>query len=72
MLKLLIFEQVFACVLRTLLKVPRQKIIAKFDFYVQILLILSLTSAVLKNLYLICLMLKNSYLIRLMLKNSKF
>jgi len=48
--------------LRTLLKVSLQKIIAKFDFYVQILLILSLTFSVLKN----------SYLIRFMLKKSKF
>jgi len=48
--------------LRTLLKVPLQKIVSKFDFYVQILLILSLTFVVLKKLY----------LIRFMLKNSKF
>jgi len=47
-------------VLRALLKVPPQKIIAKFDFYVQILLLLSLTFVVLKNSYLICFMLKNS------------
>jgi len=33
-------------VLKTLLKVSLQKIVAKFDFYVQILLILSLTFAV--------------------------
>jgi len=59
MLKL---KQFFADVLRTLLKVPLQKIVAKFDFYVQILLILSLTFVVLKN----------SYLIRFMLKKSKF
>jgi len=40
-------------VLRTLLKVPLQKIVAKFDFYVKILSILSLTFVVLKNSYLI-------------------
>jgi len=47
---------------RTLLKIPMPKIVAKFDFYAQILLILSLTFAVLKN----------SYLIRFLLKISKF
>jgi len=46
--------------LGTLVKVPLQKIVAKFDFNVQILLVLSLTFAVLKNSYLICFMLKNS------------
>jgi hypothetical protein len=60
--KLLIFEQFFVDVLKTLLKVPPQQIIAKFDFHVQILLLLSLTFVVLKI----------SYLIRFMLKNSKF
>jgi len=48
----------FVGVLRTLLKVSPQKIIAKFDFYVQILLLLSLTFVVLKNSYLIRFMLK--------------
>jgi len=48
-------------VLRTLLKAPLQKIVVKFNFYVQILLSLSLAFAVLKN----------SYLIRFVLKNSK-
>jgi len=43
-----------------LLKVPLQKIIAKFDLYVQILLFLSLTFIIFKNSYLICFMLKNS------------
>ena len=57
-----VFEHFFLNVLRTLLKVPPQKIIAKFDFYVQILLLLSLSFVVLKN----------SYSIRFMLKSSKF
>jgi len=61
MLKLLSFLTIFVDVLRTLLKVPPQKIIAKFDLYVQILLLLSLTIIVFEN----------SYLIRFMLKNSK-
>jgi len=47
-------------VLKTLLKVHPQKIITKFDFYVQILLLLSLIFVVLKNLYLILFKLKNS------------
>jgi len=45
-------------VLRALLKGFLQKIIVKFDFYVQILLILFLNFVVLKNLYLIRFMLK--------------
>jgi len=48
--------------LRTLQKVTLQKIVTKFDFYVQILLRLSLTFVVLKN----------SYLIRFMFKKIKF
>jgi len=44
--------------LRTLLKVLPQKIIAKFDFYTQMLLLLSLTFVVLNNSYLIRFMLK--------------
>jgi len=46
--------------LKTLLKVPPQKIITKFDLYVQILLLLSLTFIVLKNSDLIRFTLKNS------------
>jgi len=46
----------FLYVLRTLLKVPPQKIIVKFDLYVQISLLLSFTFIVLKNSYLILLL----------------
>jgi len=43
MLKLLIFEQFFASVLKTLLKVPPQKIISKFDFYIKNFVTFNLT-----------------------------
>jgi len=62
MLKLLSFWTIFCKHVKNITKSSLQKIVAKFDFYVKILLILSLTFTVLKN----------SYLIRFMLGNSKF